>query len=213
MGRAARPCRRDFSAFTLVELLVVIGIIAVLIGILLPVLARARQRTQAVACESNMRQVGMELLNYANHWRGWMFPPGLGSGSPPDQRWPVQVFEPPVWNPPVLKCPADPEPAGDHSYILNSHLTERRVKYTNTTMSGLCPADVVVMGEKLSTVDDYYMDPQMGDYTTKVEFYRHGQFYGSNYLYLDIHVESRLPLPASGDIDPWDVRPAQVASR
>ena len=64
---ATRSRRR---AFTLVELLVVIGIIAILIGILLPVLGQGRERARRVACLSNMRQLAIAWTMYANANKG-----------------------------------------------------------------------------------------------------------------------------------------------
>ena len=66
--------RRRSAAFTLVELLVVIGIIAVLIGILLPVLSGARRAAETAQCLSNLRQIGQGFATYNSEHLGWVIP-------------------------------------------------------------------------------------------------------------------------------------------
>lgn len=71
-----RPNRTAKAAFTLVELLVVIGIIALLIAILLPALNRAREQAKMAACLSNQRQIALAMIMYANENKGSLPPYG-----------------------------------------------------------------------------------------------------------------------------------------
>lgn len=67
-----RIARTSIQAFTLIELLVVVAIIALLMAILMPSLGRARESAKAVQCSSNMRQVGVASLMYAEENRGYV---------------------------------------------------------------------------------------------------------------------------------------------
>ena len=78
-----RPLRR--FGFTLVELLVVIGIIAVLISILLPTMNRAREAARRTACLSNLRSIHQAYLIYGRNWKD-AAPIGSIAGDAPDEQ-------------------------------------------------------------------------------------------------------------------------------
>ena len=87
MTRHTEPHRRQ-TAFTLVELLVVVGIIALLIGILMPALTAARQQASSVQCLSNLRQLATVAIQYTVENRG-SFPPAYWGG----RDWDLDVVD------------------------------------------------------------------------------------------------------------------------
>ena len=95
------------KGFTLIELLVVMVIIALLVGLLLPALGRAKEEAQKTQCRSNLRQIGLAMEMYANDNRGYL--PALygQSGAYGALRraktWPAETRTPdpaPTWSPP-----------------------------------------------------------------------------------------------------------------
>jgi prepilin-type N-terminal cleavage/methylation domain-containing protein len=212
--------------FSLIEVIVVIAIIVILLGLLLPTLSGARAASKAIACQSNMRQIGVAMAAYANENAGWLFPPDDGNFTtlaPVQHRWPgiIMHHKPPLdptstdprdWTPKIALCPADDEePNEAHSYVVNGHLVEKKIRYFSKNFGGpVNTSDVVVMGEKITTENDYYVETNAQgdtDYATVVERHRHGIRLKSNILHLDLHVDNIEPKQIPGCMDPWDVLP------
>jgi prepilin-type N-terminal cleavage/methylation domain-containing protein len=178
--RSHRLVRRGF---TLVELLVVIGIIALLISILLPSLAKARAQSNTIKCASQMHDIGRQLYIYAINNKGILLPLKYKSSPPyykhrggdeaPEERWPMYVFYPPPakqqkYIAPIMICPVDPVPTGgDHSYDLNAILypydggaTDYR-KYAlllGKKVKYFSPSEVVIMVDKWPAQTQWHLD-------------------------------------------------------
>jgi len=194
---------------------VVIAIIAILAGLLLPALARAKGKGRSIKCLNNARQLGLSGVLYADDYKG-LFPLRMSVN-----RWPTQLH-PYYRGLEVLRCPDDvrkldrpanlprtpPPDDAFRSYIINGwndYFKEAIRAYDvnsspNQAMPQVAirlPADTIVMGEKKSDSDHYYMDmfePSRGgrgNDVTEIERGRHSaapnnaKGGGSNYMMAD----------------------------
>jgi prepilin-type processing-associated H-X9-DG protein len=104
------------TAFTLVELLVVIGIIAVLIGILLPSLNKARRQANQVACMANLHQLGLATIMYTTETKYYPGDINTANGST-YAVWPTRLRRYMKGNQAVFRCP---QLARDFDWTVNS---------------------------------------------------------------------------------------------
>jgi prepilin-type processing-associated H-X9-DG protein/prepilin-type N-terminal cleavage/methylation domain-containing protein len=95
--------------FTLVELLVVIGVIALLISILLPALGKARDQAKTIKCASNLRNMGNAMTMYINQYRYFPGHAGLASNGRAVAAWPVRLRQFLGGNQDIFWCPSEDE--------------------------------------------------------------------------------------------------------
>lgn len=208
MHRWARP------GFSLVEMLVVIGIIALLMALLFPALVRAQRHAQTVQCADQLRQLGLGLQMYAGANHGWLpawsdwhtWPPGL-SDDTAGPAWTVEMI--PYLGPPdshVYNCPAFPSRVKCRNYFLAAKWAgisgQHAMKFTDVTMT----SRFVLSGDKTQralypppfgtnghTDDDADPDDySTGDAPALAWPWDPGGFYmhpgGNNVLFDDLHV-------------------------
>ncbi len=152
------PSRR---AFTLIELLVVIAIIAILAAILFPVFAQAREKARQTSCLSNMKQLGLGIVQYVQDYDE-CYPIGVGQspyGGNPVAHW-QQAVVPYVKSDGIFACPDDPdagrpEPGKEWKGLKTSYTGNGYFTYLNDgTLASLFTADPVMTLAKIGRSAD-----------------------------------------------------------
>lgn len=203
------------AGFTLVELLVVIGIIAVLIAILMPGLQMARESAKQTKCLSNMRQLGTMLMAYVNENNGWLpvqsnaqvgnFANASSYEGASASGWSclgslIPYFNNnPITADALFICPdageinwygQQPTPPNDTSYLANAAVVGHKL----SRISNPNPANVVWLQEDRFCWGDAWLRPELAVTTAPLEYsnwcFNNGGYWGEEYT--NIHFTRSL---------------------
>jgi len=214
------------KGFTLIELLVVIAIIAILAAILFPVFAKVREKARQTSCASNMKQIGLALIQYVQDYDERY--PAREYDNDPAKSWRIGVF-PYVKAKGVFSCPSNPTGTvnGFDGYPVSYGGNYNSSPYYNQDWGNMypggingtgvfgdwnapgvplasivSPAEVIAVQEQ---TNEGYADANVLNHYTGAN---HDLFAGhtgtSNYLFCDGHVKALKPL---GTIAPCGTAP------
>lgn len=211
--------RRPTEAFTLTELLVAIGILALLAALLFPAFSRAREKARQAACTGNLRQLGLAVTQYMQDYDGTLFPPDNEYAGGEYTTWYFSTsssrmnFEGSYLGPyaksgALFDCPSiphDPHDTFTPAYGMNSYFlwfpdrpypdwkrTGRPISFGDVDV----PTETLLLGDSACVqsgrVDRYPAIAPEAD-TCAALHGRHGGL--ANVLWMDGHVSALKPVP------------------
>lgn len=202
------------NAFTLIELLVVIAIISVLAAILFPVFARARENARRASCMSNLKQIGLGIMQYTQdydeRYPTYRVPDASSNYAADPYGW-VDSIQPYVKSYQLFQCPTestspDPtKPLGDPSsrisdYAINIWITGRDIstgnKVTGMSIAALerSSATALVIEYRTYGSASFFLEPGSLPINGRVVIsasprFENRHFNGVNFIYADGHVK------------------------
>lgn len=196
--------RETRNAFTLIELLVVIAIIATLAAILFPVFARSREKARATSCLSNLKQIGLAALMYAQDYDDWYVPHchrDLTDPSKPVYAYWFEMLQPYMKNQQIVWCPSwvpdpsvPPRSQGSYGYICSGFTNDPNdPNYVGVPQYGSLaqlyrPSQLILLGESVRAtcrVCPHYHTHSFPPVWPVVN--RHNE--GANYCFFDGHAK------------------------
>ena len=214
--------------FTLIELLVVIAIIAILAAILFPVFARARENARRASCQSNLKQIGLGILQYTQDYdeslprsrnAGVTLPANgaLASITPAWAPWQF-VIQPYVKSYQLFKCPSNSASGfttNSNDLVPKSYQSnggnvandpglfggDRPMNEGKTTALAAMdsPSQLLLVGEHPDRAD-----PDFFSYSTSITFLSHLQT-TTNFLFADGHVKALKPVATGTPVNMWNI--------
>ena len=191
---------RKRNAFTLIELLVVIAIIAILAAILFPVFARARENARRSSCSSNLKQIGLGILQYTQDYDE-KYPNQVISATPANNLHFGYILQPYLKSKQIFLCPSaagstsdikNPYPADTKDHIWTADATTPGGAFSgsygmNTPVEGISQAQVLNVVRTPMFFDGAWPEASGSADPGIINARRH--FDGSNLCYVDGHVK------------------------